>query len=147
LALLLNSAVLRLKRNILLYSILFSLLSRLVFPLVVAHAPLGSGDNESLETTTVIPDPTKSWAIYASLNSGGAPQYYTFNLSAGQTIDVSLYKSTQSQDVAFTPRLILIGPNVTANGEIPPKVTVPPNTTASLVVLTAETPTFEPFSP
>ena len=135
------------KRDLLLWFLGVLLVSFTVVPLVLAHAPLGSGDNESLETATVIPDPTKSWAIYNSLSSDGDPQYYTFNLSEGQTIDVSLYKSLRSQDAGFTPRLVLIGPNVSASGEIPSKITVPPNATATLVPLAVEAPMFEPFSP
>lgn len=65
----------------------------LFMPLVFAHAPLGTQDNESLNNATVIPDPTKSWALYSALNSDGDPQYYTFNISSGQTIHVLMYKS------------------------------------------------------
>jgi hypothetical protein len=139
--------VLRLNHNALLCFLVFFLLSFTSVPIVLAHAPLGSGDNESLETASIIPDPTKSWAIYTSLSSDGHPQYFTFNISAGQTIKVMLYKSTQSQDTDFTPRLVLIGPNLTASGEVPSEVTVPPNNTASLVESNAGEPTFEPFSP
>jgi hypothetical protein len=121
--------------------------SAIGIPIVLVHALLGSGDNESLETASIISDPTKSWAIYTSLSSDGHPQYYTFNISEGQTITVILYKSTRSQDAAFTPRLVLIGPNIIVNGEIPSEITVPANTNARLVELTPENPTFKPFSP
>jgi hypothetical protein len=121
--------------------------SFLVIPLVAAHAPLGSGDNESINTATVIPDPTKSWALYNSLNSDGDPQYYTFEISQGQNIHVTMYKSMRNQDDAFTPQLVIIGPNITANGEVPSKITVPSNSTAMIVPQTSPTPTYEPFSP
>lgn len=127
---------------LLLISLLF-----LVIPLVAAHAPLGSGDNESINTATVIPDPTKSWALYGSLNSDGDPQYYTFEVSEGQNIHVTLYKSMRSQDADFTPRLVIMGPNINASGEVPSKITVPSNSTAMIVPQTAPAPTYEPFSP
>jgi hypothetical protein len=122
-----------LKRDLLLCFLGVFLVSFTVIPLVLAHAPLGSGDNESLETATVIPDPTKSWALYGSLNSDGDPQYYTFEISEGQTIHVTLYKSMRSQDADFNPRLVIMGPNITASGEVPSKITVPSNSTAALV--------------
>jgi hypothetical protein len=113
----------------------------------MAHAPLGTGDNESINKATVIPDPTKSWALYSALNSDGDPQYYTFNITAGQTIHVTIYKSTRNQDINFKPRLIIIGSNVAPKGEIPSKITVPSGLSAQLLNQTEPTPTFEPFSP
>ncbi len=69
------------------------ILASIMLPLVAAHAPLGTGDNESIDKATVIPDPTKSWALYSALNKDGDAQYYTFNVTAGQTIHVTMYKS------------------------------------------------------
>jgi MFS family permease len=40
-----------------------------------------------------------------------------------------------------------MGPNITANGEVSSKITVPSNSTAMLVPQTSSTPTYEPFSP
>ena len=76
----------------------------------LAHAPLGPGDNESLETATEIIDPTKSWAIYAKLHEGGEAQYYRFNATAGQRIHIMLYKSTRPEDTDFLPGFVLMGP-------------------------------------
>ena len=123
------------------------ILASIMLPLVAAHAPLGTGDNESIDKATVIPDPTKSWALYSALNKDGDAQYYTFNVTAGQTIHVTMYKSMRDQDVTFVPRLIIVGPNVTTQGNIPSKITVPSGLNAQLVNQTAPTPTFEPFSP
>jgi hypothetical protein len=53
----------------------------------------------------------------------------------------------RDQDVTFIPRLIIIGPNVTTQGNIPSKITVPSGLNAQLVNQTDPTPTFEPFSP
>ncbi len=116
-------------------------------PVVMAHAPLGTGDNESIDKATVIPDPTKSWALYASLNSDGDAQYYTFNLSSGQKLHVMMYKSVKPEDSSFTPRLVIMGEDIPAQGDIPSKITIPTGYSAMLVNQTEPQPTFEPFSP
>jgi len=123
------------------------ILASVVLPLVAAHAPLGTGDNESIVKAKVIPDPTKSWALYSALNKDGDPQYYTFNVTAGQKIHVTMYKSMRDQDASFTPRLVIIGPGITLQGNISSKITVPSGLNAQLVNQTSPTPTFEPFSP
>ena len=119
----------------------------LASPLVMAHSPLGTGDNESIGKATVIPDPTKSWALYSQLNSDGDAQYYTFNITTGQKIHLTMYKSMRSEDANFSPRLVVIGPDIAAQGEIPAQITIPLNSNAQLVSQTEPTPTYEPFSP
>jgi hypothetical protein len=116
-------------------------------PLVLAHAPLGTQDNESIGKATVIPDPTKSWALYSALNIDGDPQYYTFNISAGQTIHVLMYKSLRAEDANFTSVLVLLGQNVNATGDVPSKITVPAKYDAQLIHPTTPQPSYEPFSP
>jgi hypothetical protein len=115
----------------------------------MAHAPLGSGDNESINKATVIPDPTKSWAIYAELHSDGDAQYYTFNITTGQKLHAMLFKSMRSEESGFTPRLAIIGPNITEQGTIPTyaNVTIPPGAHARVVDSKEPTATYEPFSP
>jgi hypothetical protein len=115
--------------------------------LVLAHAPLGTQDNESIGKATVISDPTKSWALYSELNIDGDPQYYTFNISAGQTIHVLMYKSLRAEDVNFNPVLVILGQNVNATGDIPSKVTVPVEYKAQLIHPTTPQTAYEPFSP
>jgi hypothetical protein len=116
-------------------------------PLVLAHAPLGTQDNESIGNATVIPNPTKSWALYSALNRDGDPQYYTFNISAGQTIHILMYKSLRVEDANFTPVLVLLGQNLNATGDISSKITVPPEFKAQLIHPTTPQPSYEPFSP
>ncbi len=128
-------------------SIVALLVFCLFMPFVLAHAPLGTQDNESLGKATVIPDPTKSWALYSALSSDGDPQYYTFNISSGQTIHVLMYKSLRSQDANFNPTLVLMGQRVNATGGIPSKITVPSGHNAQLIHPTAPEPAYEPFSP
>jgi hypothetical protein len=119
-----------------------------LIPQVLAHAPVTPGDNESLATATFIPNPTKSWAIYAELHEGGEAQYYKFNITEGQRIHVMLLKSTSSEDREFTPGLVLMGPNVNNQGDVPDYVEVPVG--ADALVVGGEQPaqaTYEPFSP
>jgi hypothetical protein len=118
-----------------------------LIPATVAHTPLETGDNESIDDATVISDPTKSWAIYAQLSSDGDAQYYTFNVTSGQEIWVTLYKSPRPEDKNFTPRLVLIGPEIPPQGNIPPQITVPLGSNAMLVNQTEGELTYEPFSP
>lgn len=116
-------------------------------PLVLAHAPLGTKDNESIDRATVIPDPTKSWALYSELNSDGDAQYYTFNITSGQTIHVLMYKSLWSQDANFEPTLVLMGQTVNATSGVPSKITVPAGYNAEIIHPIATQPSYEPFSP
>jgi hypothetical protein len=115
----------------------------------MAHAPLGSGDNESIEKATGISDPAKSWAIYAELHSDGDAQYYTFNITTGQKIHAMLFKSMRSEESEFTPRLVIIGPNITEKGTISTyvNVTIPSGLHARVVESKEPTATYEPFSP
>jgi len=114
----------------------------------MAHAPLGSSDNESLATATVIPNPTKSWAIYAELHEGGEAQYYNFNIEAGQKIHVMLFKSTRSEESKFLPGFILIGPGISEQGNVPDYVETPADAKAFVVEgKRSGKATYEPFSP
>jgi hypothetical protein len=58
-----------------------------------------------------------------------------------------MYKSMRPEDANFNPRLVIIGPDVTEQGSIPTKITVPTGSNARLVTQTQPTPTYEPFSP
>ena len=117
-------------------------------PDVLAHAPLKPNNNESLATATLIPDPTKSWAIYGELHEGGEAQYYRFNITEGQKIHVMLFKSTRSEEAEFLPSFVLMGPGISELGDVPDYVEKPPE--ARTLVANGEQPaqaTFEPFSP
>jgi len=85
--------------------------------------------------------------LYSALNSDGDVQYYTFNISSGQTIHVLMYKYLRPEDTNFNPVLILMGQNVNATGDTPTKITVPSGYNAQLIHPTIPQPSYEPFSP
>jgi len=120
----------------------------LLTPAVLAHAPLTPGDNESLATAVFIPDPTKSWAMYAELHEGGEAQYYSFNITEGERIHVMLFKSPAPEDREFVPSFVLMGPDINGQGDIPDYVETPVG--SDTLVAEGEQPaqaSYEPFSP
>lgn len=119
-----------------------------LLPAVLAHSPLGTGDNESLATATPVPDPTKSWAIYGELHEGGEAQYFRFDVAEGQRIHVGLLTSTSPDDRGFMPSLVLMGPGLDSNDPVPDYVEVPEG--AGIMVVGGKQPAqamYEPFSP
>jgi len=131
------------------YIVFFVVFSILVsnLALACAHAPLETQDNESIANATVIPDPTKSWAIYSALNNDRDAQYYTFDINADQTIRVLMFKSLRTEDTNFNPLLILMGQNLNNTGEIPSQIEVPEKYIAQIIHPTLPQPSYEPFSP
>ncbi len=120
----------------------------LVLPAAAAHAPLGSGSNESLATATRVPDPTKSWAVYGDLHEGGEAQYYMFDVARGERIHISLLTTTAPEDGNFTPGIVLTGPGLESQGFIPPYVETPPGAGILAVNSTRSVrATYEAFAP
>jgi hypothetical protein len=114
---------------------------------VMAHSPLIPGANENLADATLIPDPTKSWAIYGELHEVGETQYYRFNVSESQRIHIMLFKPTNPKNRKFEPWFALIGPGLVSQGNVPDYVEIPAG--ASAIVVAGEQParaTYEPFS-
>lgn len=126
----------------------FTLLSVVFLPRTFGHAPLMPGSNESLDTATVVSDPTKSWAIYAELHEGGEAQYYRFDIAEGQRIHASLLKSAAPDDANFIPGFVLMGPKLSMQGTAPKYVEMPDG--AGSMVVEGKNPTratYEAFSP
>ncbi len=124
------------------------LIGLLAAPEVLAHAPLNPGNNEALVMATPIPDPTKSWAIYADLHEGGEAQYYTFDIHQGEAIHVTLLASTDPSEEGFLPTMALMGSGLQGPGTVPSFVQAPPG--AGVVVLEGRRPagaTYEAFAP
>jgi hypothetical protein len=149
-----------LKYSITLYFTAFSLL---FMPIVFAHVPLTTEENEDIESATYIPDPLKSWAVYSEIH-GGEAQYYRFNLDEGQRLYVTLFTPAESE---FTPRLVIMGPfesqimgeeehEHTGEGgveehehehEIPDFLAVPEGAEVMVVDVHGGEVTYEPFGP
>jgi hypothetical protein len=127
----------------------FALTLGLAFaPAASAHTPIGPGSNESLASATVIPDSTKSWAVYADLHQGREAQYYRFEAAKGEKVPIQLYTSPSRQDAGFVPSFVLMGPGVPEQGSVPSYVESPAG--AGHVVWTgtkAEQATYEAFAP
>jgi hypothetical protein len=115
---------------------------------VLGHAPLIPGENESLATATIIPDPAKSWAIYDSLHEGQEAHYYRFSIAQGKRIYITLLISPASRDRGFAPSFILFGPGLRSEGSAPEYVGLPKGL-GFLVVegKPAAQATYEGFSP
>lgn len=117
-------------------------------PLVFAHVPIGSGDNERLTTATVIPDPAKSWAIYGELHEGDEAQYYRFDIVEKQRIYISLFTSTNPKESGFVPSFALMGPGLSNQGNLPNFVEAPEN--IGVMIIEGQQPAqayYEGFSP
>ncbi len=135
------------KKALMACGILAFLVSLLFVPVVLGHAPLGVKDNENINSATVIPDPTKSWALYFALNADGDPQYYTFNVTAGQRVHVILLKSMEQNDSQFLPEIAILAENITNQGTPISKVTIPHGYHTQVIPSGQPKPTYEPFSP
>jgi hypothetical protein len=120
-----------------------------LFPLPSAsgHSPIISGDNRNLDEAMVIPDPTKSWAIYGELHGEREVHYYRFVIEKGQRISINLMKSTNEENKEFMPVFVLAGPGLIGQGNVPDYVELPAG--AGAVVVAGRQPeeaTYEPFS-
>jgi len=119
-----------------------------IVPYSFAHSPLGSGDNESLANAALVPDPAKSWAIYAELHEGGEAQYYRFDIDQGQRIHVMLFKPTDPESGSFLPGFVLMGSGLVEQGEHPDYVQEPSGAEHQVYEgKQASEATYEPFSP
>jgi hypothetical protein len=117
-------------------------------PSVSAHTPIGSGDNESLGSATVIPYSDKSWAVYTDLHTSGEAQYYRFEATKGELVPIQLYTSPSKEEAGFTPSFALMGPGIENQAAIPGYVEKPANAGIQLVkgIAPAQA-TYEAFAP
>jgi hypothetical protein len=113
--------------------------------IVSGHAPLGVGSNEDIAHATLISSPEKSFVLYTELHKGGETQYYLFPMLNGQV----LYGSVQVPGPgSMVPDIVIIGPGIEPEGEVPSFVQVPAGSGAMLVPgKPPGKPAYEPFSP
>lgn len=116
-------------------------------PSVSAHTPIGSGDNKSLGSATVIPSSEKSWAVYTDLHNSGEAQYYRFEATKGELIPIQLYTSPAKDEAGFMPSFVLMGPGIENQGAIPGYIQKPADAGALVIkgVAPAQA-TYEAFS-
>ncbi len=103
------------------YSVKFRL-SLLVLLLISsaasAHVPLLPEGNGNISSAKYISDPEKSWAIYSQLEPG-LPEYYSFDVSKGDRIYLSLLSTSDPRAKGFEPDIALIGPGLASAGGLP----------------------------
>ena len=115
---------------------------------VLAHTPLEPPfDNESLATAYGVPDPTKSWAIYAELHEGGEAQYYRLDMEQGERLRLMLFIPISEKE-RFKPNLVVMGPGIPSQDAPPEFVEVASGVGVTVLEgqLSAE-PSYEPFTP
>jgi hypothetical protein len=114
----------------------------------LAHTPLEPPfDNESLATAYGVPDPTKSWAIYAELHEGGEAQYYGLEMEQGERLRLMLFIPVSEKE-RFKPNLVVMGPGISSQ-DVPPEFVEVAGGVGVAVLegqLSAE-PAYEPFTP
>jgi hypothetical protein len=120
----------------------------LVSPAIaLAHSPVFPEGNHSPATAYQIDDPAKSWAIYRELEHD-IGDYYTFTVSQGDRIQLSLLVAESPSTSEFLPSLTLLVPGLTQKDSLPAYVEVPANYGTILVNGTDPgEATYEAFSP
>ena len=127
---------------------LFLVALTLFVHVALAHTPLEPPfDNESLATAYGVPDPTKSWAIYAELHEGGEAQYYRLDMEQGERLRLMLFIPISEKE-RFKPNLVVMGPGITSQGAPPEFVEIAGGVGVTVLEgqLSAE-PAYEPFTP
>lgn len=127
---------------------LISVLLASTISTAIAHTPLQPGhENHTLETAVDIPNPTKSWTLYRSLHEANEPEYFTLQLKAGERLKISLY-TPKTEDTAFRPTLVVMGPEISSNDTLPEFLDVPNDTGYTVIhAHRPEKPEYEPFTP
>lgn len=117
-------------------------------PVAFGHAPLISGDAGKLNEAMVIPDPTKSWAVYGELHESSEVDYYRFEIQKGERIYISLMKPTNPENSEFMPGFVLMGPGLSDRGNIPGYIERPSGSNTVVVIGKQPTEaTYEAFAP
>lgn len=115
------------KRLVLRYFVtLFILMAGIYFLLTpaFAHVPVFGEGGKSPETATPVENPSKSRVLYGQL-SGGDLQYYSFEVEKGEKIVIGLIVPSGKEGLTFTPDLVIMGPGLSDEGEVPKTVEVP----------------------
>jgi hypothetical protein len=114
----------------------------------LAHRPYFEEEDISAARPWLIKDPTISTVVYATLESAGDVDYYTFDGRQGERILLEMTIPQIEGQAGFAPTIALLGPGL-GQAALPARVERPINTAGALVMAPApgEAATFfEPFS-
>lgn len=113
-----------------------------------AHVPIGSKENDSLETSFEIPNPTKSWVVYSEIHEGGEGRYYRFDLEEGTRLRFTLFIPNQFVGTGFLPAIALMGPGIANDSILPDYLEAPKDVGISMIEGEyPEAPRYEGFTP
>jgi len=93
--------------------------------IALAHSPVFPGENHSPETAYQIDNPAKSWAIYDELDHMDEGEYYRFDLSAGDRIQLALLTPESPAESGFLPSFALLMPVAPEVNKAPDHIDVP----------------------
>lgn len=90
----------------------------------LAHVPMFEIGGKSLETATPTVNPEISKVFYGEIAAGDF-RYYSFKMDKGERIVLGLIIPVEQGRQGFTPDLILMGPSLTNEGQIPTNLKIP----------------------
>lgn len=111
--------------------------------LVWGHSPIKIEGGSTLNDATEIPNLSKSWIIYSDIEKPRQPRYYYFFCSAGDRIKLLV---TTPESGPFIPDLVLMGPGLDLEIEVPPFVELPEGQGILMVQGKPTDPVLEPFT-
>jgi hypothetical protein len=114
----------------------------------LAHSPIFPEGNHDPSHAYEIGDPSKSWAIYTSLDHPDKADYYRFTVSKGEKIEIGLMTSESPSLSGFLPSFALMVPDSDEKNSLPSYVEVPVG--YGTIVANGHDPgkaSYEPFSP
>jgi len=115
---------------------------------VFAHSPIFPEENHDPTHAYQINNPTKSWAIYTTLDHTDKGDYYKFIMSKGDKIEIALMASESPSVSGFLPSFALMVPGSSEKNSLPPYIEVPAG--YGTMVVNGTDPgkaSYEPFSP
>ncbi len=115
---------------------------------VFAHSPIFPEGNHDPSRAYQIENPAKSWAIYTTLDHADKGDYYKFNVSKGDKIEIALMTLEGPSTSGFLPSFVLMVPGSPQKNNLPSYIEVPVGYGTVLVSSTDPgKASYEPFSP
>lgn len=113
-----------------------------------AHSPIFPEENHDPAHAYQIDNPTKSWAVYTTLDHTDKGDYYKFMMSRGDKIEITLMTSESPSVSGFLPSFALMIPGSSEKNSVPSYIEVPAG--YGTMVVNGTDPGrawYEPFSP